>query len=113
MHEMGICDGILSASFDAASAKGAACINSIDVTIGELTEIQEEALQFAFSVLTKESIAEDSVLNITILPARSRCADCSAEFGHGRFDATCPECGSYLCELLEGRELRIDAIDID
>jgi hydrogenase nickel incorporation protein HypA/HybF len=110
---MGICDGILSASLDAAAKEGATRINSIDVTIGELTEIQEEALQFAFGVLSKDGVAEGSVLNVTIVPARSRCADCSAEFGHGRFDAACPECGSYLCELLQGRELRIDGIDID
>jgi hydrogenase nickel incorporation protein HypA/HybF len=113
VHEMGICDGILSASLDAAAKENATVVNSIDVTIGDLTEIQGEALQFAFGVLTKDTIAENAVLNITTISALSRCADCAAEFSHGRFDAKCPKCGSYMCELLQGRELRVDAIDID
>lgn len=110
---MGICDGIVTASLEAADKAGAKKINSIDVTIGVLTEIQEDALQFAFSVLTKDTIAADSALNVTMLPARSVCGECSAEFGHGRFDAKCPECGSYVCTLVQGRELQIDSMDVD
>lgn len=110
---MGICDGIVTASLEAAARENASRINSIDVIIGVLTEVQEDALQFAFSVVTKDSIAEGSTLNVTMVPARSVCGECSAEFGHGRFDAKCPECGSYVCTLVTGRELKIDSIDID
>lgn len=110
---MGICDGIVTAAVETASNEKAARINSIDVTIGVLTEIQEDALQFAFSVLAKDTIAEGSVLNVNMLSARSVCGECSAEFAHGRFDAKCPECGSYVCSLVQGKELRIDSIDID
>ncbi len=110
---MGICDGIVTASLEAAEKADAKKINSIDVTIGVLTEIQEDALQFAYSVLTKDTIAADSTLNVTMLAARSVCGECSAEFGHGRFDAKCPECGSYVCTLVQGRELQIDSMDVD
>lgn len=113
MHEMGICDGIVKAAIEAAEEAGAARINSIDVTIGELTEVIEDPLQFAFDVLRKGTIAEDATLNVTFLPARSVCADCAAEFSHGRFDAKCPECGSLVVRLVQGRELKIDSIDID
>lgn len=110
---MGICDGIVTASLEAAERAGAARVNSIDVTIGTLTEIQEEALQFAFSVLTKDTIAEGSTLAVTMIEASSVCGECKAEFEHGRFDAKCPECGSYVCTLVHGRELQVDSIDID
>jgi len=113
VHEMGICDGIVTAALETAAKERAVCINSIDVTIGVLTEIQEEALQFAFTVITKDTIADRSALNVTMLKARSVCGECAAEFEHGRFDAKCPECGSFVCSLLQGRELRIDSIDID
>ncbi len=64
---MGICDGIVSAAVEAANDAKASRINSIDVTIGVLTEIQEEALQFAFGVLSKDTIAEGSTLAVTML----------------------------------------------
>ncbi|MGB4593749.1 MAG: hydrogenase maturation nickel metallochaperone HypA [Coriobacteriia bacterium] len=110
---MGICDGIVRAAVEAAEEAGARRINSIEITIGELTEVIEDPLQFAFEVLRKGTLAEEATLSVTFVPALSRCAECSAEFGHGRFDAKCPECGSYMVQLMQGRELRIDAIDID
>jgi len=113
VHEMAICDGIVRASVETAEQAGASRINAIDVTIGELTEVIEDALHFAFEVARQGTLAEQASLNVTFLPARSRCHECSATFGHGRFDAQCPECGSYLVELVSGRELSIDAIDID
>lgn len=113
MHEMSICDGILKSAVEAAEAEGATRINHVDVTFGELTQIVEDALQFAFEVLRKDTIAENATLGITILEGRSRCMDCSAEFRHDRYEVKCPECGSYLCTLLQGRELRIDSIDVD
>lgn len=113
MHEMAICDGIVRASIETAEQAGASRINAIDVTIGELTDVIEDALLFAFDIARRGTPAEEATLNVTFLPARSRCLECSATFGHGRFDAQCPECGSYLVELVSGREMRIDAIDID
>lgn len=113
VHEMGICDGIVRAAVEAAEEAGATRINAIEVTVGELTEVVAEPLQFAFDVLRKGTLAENATLSVTFVPARSLCADCSAEFGHGRFDAKCPECGSFMVQLIQGRELRIDAIDID
>lgn len=113
MHEMSICDGILKSAVEAAEAEGATRINRVDVTFGELTQIVEDALQFAFEVLRKDTIAADAVLGVTILKARSACMDCKAEFAHDQYAVKCPECGSYLCTLVQGRELRIDSIDVD
>ena len=114
MHEMGIAEGILSSAEDAAREAGATRINSVDVTIGELTEVMEDALHFAWEALREGTMAEGATLNVTMLSARTRCFDCGIEFDHGRYDGTrCPECGSYVVQLLTGRELKIDSIDID
>lgn len=113
MHEMSICDGILKSAVEAAEAEGATRINHVDVTFGELTQIVEDALQFAFEVLRKDTIAADATLGVTILEGRSSCMDCGAEFRHDRYEVKCPECSSYLCSLVQGRELRIDSIDVD
>lgn len=113
MHEMGVCDGILTAAIDAAKANGATRINSIDVTIGELMQIVEDSLQFAFEVLRENTMAADAVLNVTIVPAEARCVECGTVFERDLYDVKCPRCGSYLGELVHGREFAIDSIDID
>jgi hydrogenase nickel incorporation protein HypA/HybF len=111
MHEMGITQGILSASFDAAREAGADRICEIRISIGELTEIQEFALQFAFEALTPGTMAEGGQLSVTHIPATSKCNECGVEYTHDRFQMLCPECGSFNVAPLTGREMRIDSIE--
>jgi hydrogenase nickel incorporation protein HypA/HybF len=113
MHEMGITQGILSASFEAAEKAGAHKITEIRVSIGELTEIQEFALQFAFEALTPDTMAEGATLSVTHIPATSKCNDCGIEYEHDRFQMICPECGAFNVTPLTGRELQIDSIETD
>lgn len=114
MHETGIAEGILSSTLRAARDEGAVRVNSVDITVGQLTEVMEDALQFAWEVVRGATIAADAVLNITMVDAESRCADCEHQWIHDRYNgARCPSCGGYIITLLRGRELSIDSIDID
>jgi hydrogenase nickel incorporation protein HypA/HybF len=113
MHEMGITQSILAASFDAANNAGATRITEIRISVGELTEVVDFALQFAFEALTPETMAEGAVLIIDKVPARSRCRECETEYEHDRFEMVCASCGSMNVELLQGRELNIDSIEAD
>ena len=113
MHEMGITQGILATAFDAAEEAGAHRISAIHISVGELTEIQDFALSFAFEALTPGTIAEGATLEVTFIEPRSRCVTCGVEYAHDRFQMVCPECESMHVELLQGRELRIDSIVTD
>jgi hydrogenase nickel incorporation protein HypA/HybF len=110
---MGITQSILTASFEAANAAGAQRITEIRVSIGDLSEIQEFALQFAFEALTPGTMAEGATLTVTHIPATSRCNECGVEYGHERFEMVCPECGSFVVTPLTGREMQIDSIEAD
>ena len=113
MHEMGITQGILATAFDVAEEAGATKITVISVSVGELTEIVEFALQFAFESLTPGTMAEGATLAVTHLPAKSKCNECGHEYEHDRFTMVCPNCDSMLVTLLQGRELQIDSIETD
>jgi hydrogenase nickel incorporation protein HypA/HybF len=113
MHEMGITQGILAASFDAARDAGMTQISEIRISVGELTEVVDFALEFAFEALTPGTMAEGATLVIEKLPARSRCNQCGLEYEHDRFQMVCPNCSSMNVELLQGRELRVDSIEAE
>ncbi|MRS12138.1 MAG: hydrogenase maturation nickel metallochaperone HypA [Actinobacteria bacterium] len=114
MHESGIAEGILKSTLEAAAEAGAVKVNSVDITVGVLTEVMEDALQFAWEAARAASIADGAALNVTMVDARTRCLDCGHEWVHDRYSgAKCPSCEGYLVSLLAGRELRIDSIDID
>jgi hydrogenase nickel incorporation protein HypA/HybF len=108
---MGITSAILETAFDAAREADATQITAIHVSVGELTEIVDFALHFAFDSLTPGTMAEGAELTVTYIPARSRCKTCGTEYAHDRFEVLCPECGSMDVELLAGRELQIDNIE--
>lgn len=113
MHEMGITQGILAASFEAAEKAGATKITEIRISVGELTEVMDFALQFAFESLTPGTMAEGGVLTVRHIEARSKCNDCGNEYAHDRFEMVCPSCSSFNVTLLQGRELHVDSIETD
>lgn len=110
---MSVVSGILTASVETAARMDAVRIKEVHVRIGDLTEIVDDAMYFAFEALTPGTLAEGAKLLITHVQARSECVECGTSFEHGRFDVECPECGSYFCSLVEGRELEIESIEVD
>jgi len=113
VHEMGITQGILESSFEAARNAGSVRITEIRISVGELTEVVEFALQFAFEALTPGTMAEGATLVVNHVSAQSHCNACDTDFEHDRFQMTCPSCESFDVTLLHGRELQIDSIEAD
>ena len=113
MHELGICQEVLSASIAAAEKQGAVSIKEIRLDVGDLTEVVEYALQFAFESIAPGTMAEGATLVVNHIPSRSRCGQCGHEFEHGRFDAICPKCDNPFNESISGHELDISSIDVE
>lgn len=113
MHEMGIVTGVLEAVTASAQEAGAERVTRITLRIGDMTEVIDEALEFAFEALTEGTMCEGSELEVVKVAPRSVCFECGEEFDHDRFHRICPKCGSYETQLLRGRELAIDSIEVE
>lgn len=113
MHEFGITQEILHTVLDAAERAHATRVNRVRITVGELTEVVPDALQFAWEHSTPGTLAEGAVLEVTETPGRSECLQCGAVFEHDRFDRHCSACGAFVTKPIGGDELRIDDIDAD
>jgi len=113
MHEMSIVSGVLDAVNATATQAGAMRVLSISLSIGDMTQVVDEALEFAFEALTEGTICEGAQLVVNRVHPRSVCLECEAEFEHDQFHRSCPECGSYATQVVAGRELQIDSIEVD
>ncbi len=113
MHEMGLIAGILESVIPAAQDAGAERITKVSLSIGEMTEVIEDVMVFAFEALTEGTLAEGAQLDLTIIAPRSVCLECGKEFDHDRLHVKCPECGSAFTQLLQGKELQVDSIEVD
>jgi hydrogenase nickel incorporation protein HypA/HybF len=79
----------------------------------DLTGFVNESIQFYFDLLSKGTEAEKASLAIVRIPSRVRCRDCKKEFQPEEGDWTCPFCGGLIEEVLGGRELYVESIEVE
>lgn len=114
MHELGIMTGVVESVRTAALDAGATRLLKVTISVGEMTEAVDTALQFAFEALTDDDpFMAGAELRVNTIRPKSRCLECAAEFEHDRFNLFCPECDSFATELIAGREMQIDSIEVD
>lgn len=113
MHEMSICESIISVIEEQAIAQSFSKVNAVRLEVGPLAGVELEALKFSFDVVTRGGLAENATLEVIELPVTGWCMPCaSAVEVKERFDA-CPTCGSYQVQITGGEELRIKDMEVD
>ncbi len=116
MHELGIMTGVMDAVCSSAVEAGAQKVTSISLSVGEMTECIHEALVFAFEALQElpeYALCAEAKLEVNLVQPESVCLECGERFKHNRFHLLCPVCGSFATELVAGREMQIDSIEIE
>lgn len=113
MHELSLCEGILQVIEDQAIAQSFSKVKKVRLEIGPLAGVELEALRFSYDVVTRQSIAEGSVLEVIALPVTAWCMQCcEPTVVAARYDA-CPKCGSYQVEVTGGDEMRIKDMEVE
>jgi len=113
MHEMAIAQGILDIAIDNAGQHDAKQIKSIRIQVGKMTEVEPEALRFCFGVLAEGTMAAGAQLDIVIKPLIGLCRDCRLEFAIDRYRFLCPSCDSLGVEIISGRELQVEYLEVE
>jgi len=96
-----------------AAYKGARVVE-VRLRVGALASVVEDSLQFCFGIATEGTPLEGSRLVVKTLPVVMHCAGCDADVElDGVQSFRCPRCGEPCFDLRQGRELEIEAIEID
>ncbi|MFC1900532.1 hydrogenase maturation nickel metallochaperone HypA [Chloroflexota bacterium] len=113
MHEFSITQSILSIALEQAELNNAKRITKINISIGELSGIVDDCVEFYFPFLSKDTIAAGAVLSFDRKPTRLHCRECDNTFSPDDIIWTCPECRSQSIEIISGRECQINTIEVD
>ena len=113
MHELLLTQGVLTTALEQANTIEANKVTKINLVIGEFANISEEALEFCFNMLSKDSIAANANLCFRHLPAKLRCCDCESIFTPAQYPWTCPQCQKRNIEIVAGRELYVEDIGVE
>ena len=111
MHELSIVMGIVDIAESEAAKAGISSFDTIELDIGNLAGIVMEALDFAWQPGTKGSVLEKAERKVNRIEAIAKCVDCDHEFVSETLYESCPECGSYFTNLIQGNELRIKSLE--
>jgi hydrogenase nickel incorporation protein HypA/HybF len=113
MHEMSIIESLLSLALDDAKKADARRIVSIKLIVGELTGVEKEAVSFCFGFLAKNTIAAGALLDFNYTKAQLRCRDCDFIFPWDKLNYDCPKCLKKAVEIVGGRELYIESLEVE
>jgi hydrogenase nickel incorporation protein HypA/HybF len=86
----------------------------VRLRVGALASVVEDSLQFCYGIATEGTALEGSRLVVNVLPVVMHCVPCGADVElEGVQSFRCPKCGEPCFDLRQGRELEIEAIEID
>jgi hydrogenase nickel incorporation protein HypA/HybF len=86
----------------------------VRLRVGALASVVEESLQFCYGIATEGTALEGSRLVVNTLPVVMHCVPCNGDVElEGVQSFRCPRCGEPCSDLRQGRELEIEAIEID
>lgn len=111
MHEMSIVNGIIKIAEVEAKKAGVDKFKAIDLEIGTLSGIEFEALDFAWKVAVDETVLKNAAKRIHKIQAEAVCGDCEHHFVINHIHDSCPKCGSFLKNNIQGKELRVKSLD--
>jgi len=114
MHEFSICQEIVKVilqEYEKSTPKAGKIVKT-RIVVGKMHQIVPESLQFAYEVLTRETPAAGSQLEIIVIPIKAICQECNwqGEIKDSFFLCEC--CSSGKLELIAGKELYIKDLEV-
>jgi hydrogenase nickel incorporation protein HypA/HybF len=113
MHEMGIAMEvveIVEASIPADQAR--ARVARVNLRIGKLSALVPDSLRFCFEVAARETRVAGAELVIEEIPVTARCRICDYHWTLEEPLFVCPACRGTEIQMLTGREMDIETIEL-
>ena len=112
MHELSICQSMLSQVNNIAREHGADSVVQITLCVGPLSGIEPQLLLQAFPLASAGTVAEEATLVIEELPIRVLCQKCQQESEVTTNNLCCRHCGHYQTRLISGDELLLANLEL-
>jgi len=132
MHEWALAEAVISTALEVSKEKNVKEITELRIKMGELQQIDLEIFEFALSELTKNhNILKKTKIKIKMEKAILRCNVCGHEWNFKKDKLTseesesihlvpeivhtymrCPKCSSPDFEIIKGRGVWLDSIEV-
>lgn len=123
MHEVSVVATLVDAIIKELQKYKVTKVNSVTVKIGDLTNLGEEQMSFAYEIVTRGTILEGSEFIVEHEPIELKCKSCgftgpAKVLTDPDFDShsipvlACPECGGAV-DIIKGQSCIVKCMDIE
>jgi len=112
MHELSICNSIVSQVTKVAQSHNATEVTHIYLNVGLLSGIEPQLLQQTFPFASAETLADNAELHISVESLEVRCLDCLQTSKVTMQNLSCAHCQSWKTQLLSGDDLTLARVEL-
>jgi len=113
VHELSLVASVFEVLEEKAREHGAARVTKVVLDVGIMSGAVPDLIESAFEAYKRGTLAAGARLEIVVVPVKVRCPDCGGEAVREDADFSCAGCGSRRVEIVEGRELVIEKIELE
>ena len=103
---MSLAINIIDIACKEAHKNGAHKINSIEIKVGQLAGVLN-------NIAKSDTLAKDAELILNSISGKGHCHECNIIFDTDSFFSLCPKCESHMIEIVQGKDLKIESINVD
>lgn len=112
MHELSVCQALLTQVESIAREHGAARVTTVELRIGPLSGVEPQLLEQAFAIASAGTVAEEAGLILESLPVRISCGQCGEVTDALPNRLVCGHCGDWHTRLVSGDELLMTRVEL-
>ncbi len=121
MHEVSVISNMVDAILRELDGYKVEKVEEVNIVIGDLTSLGAEQLEFAYEIVTRDTVLEGSKLVIEMESVAVKCKECDYEgpaenlesdfLDHSIPVIACPKCGGGV-EITAGQACRVRDLSI-
>ena len=113
MHELSIAQALVSQADEIARDNKAKRIVNLEISVGALSGVVKECLEFCFPEVIRGTFLENTNLMIKEIPLKVYCEECEKFSFPDIYLVRCCNCNSFKINVVEGKECKMVSMEVE
>jgi hydrogenase nickel incorporation protein HypA/HybF len=113
MHELSLIRSVLNLILERSVTDHFERVNRVCLGVGELSNVEVEALVFCFGVAKRGSLAHDAALDVKSIPGKAWCQRCQNNVHLAARSDACPSCGGWGLSVTGGDQITVIEMEVE
>lgn len=113
MHELAMVRSIYDVITEKIKEYDVNRVIQVKLVVGELTGVEDMTMKACFEMYVQATPVEGARLVIERVPIKVRCRVCGNEYVTKIPFSKCADCGNKSIQIISGKELYIDSLEVE